>query len=182
METITWWDAWALWFSGQEVPGETYMGPLTILTWGRIGKIVSLIGGATVILDLIGTERLRVYGRRTKQEHAERIALFGRIDWVLYWPIFAVYVISASGWSLWLYNIGPNNDPLFSALGAWEYPVRYLMTAAAFILFCSGMLKLFQAAIPIIARALDTKRPAQAVRYLAAVLTLVGFHLDLLAS
>lgn len=32
--------------------------------WGRLGKILTFAGGATVVLDTIGAERLREWGKR----------------------------------------------------------------------------------------------------------------------
>jgi hypothetical protein len=49
--TIGYVEAWARWFAGQEVDPGLRMGPLTILWWGRAGKIATFIAGATVVLD-----------------------------------------------------------------------------------------------------------------------------------
>ena len=58
---MTVWYGDALWtrLTGQQVDGRLRMCGLAITRWGCAGKVVSFIGGTTVILDLLGTERLR---------------------------------------------------------------------------------------------------------------------------
>ncbi|WNV90302.1 hypothetical protein [Umezawaea sp. Da 62-37] len=57
------WDLWHHWLSGKKVD-EGHLWGLSILAWGRIGKGLQFLAGLTVILDLIGPERLRLFGRK----------------------------------------------------------------------------------------------------------------------
>ncbi|MEU7859251.1 hypothetical protein [Nonomuraea sp. NPDC049141] len=57
------WELWTRWLDGQQLTGATLWGqPLYI--WGRLGKALQFLAGLTVVLDLIGPEPLRAFGRR----------------------------------------------------------------------------------------------------------------------
>jgi hypothetical protein len=56
------WQAWKLWSSGKLTDDFLLYG-IRLLWWGRIGKGLELIGGLTIVLDIIGPERLRLLGR-----------------------------------------------------------------------------------------------------------------------
>lgn len=61
MNEISLFDAWALWLSGHLSQHLTLMG-VSIFWWGRLGKIMQLIGAATIIADIIGPEKIRKFG------------------------------------------------------------------------------------------------------------------------
>src|SRR5438067_2493779 len=63
MNNISLWQAWALWLSGDS-PHEMYLWGMKILWWGRIGKVVAFVASLTILADIIGPERLRVFGNR----------------------------------------------------------------------------------------------------------------------
>jgi hypothetical protein len=54
-------DAWTLWFAGHLSPNLTLWG-VTITWWGRIGKIMQVIGATTIVADIIGPEKIRRFG------------------------------------------------------------------------------------------------------------------------
>ncbi|WP_113699707.1 hypothetical protein [Nonomuraea lactucae] len=58
--------AWGLWMDNVQVNQHTLYG-FSILAMGRIGKVVSFFAGMTVVLDIIGPERIRQFGGRAKQ-------------------------------------------------------------------------------------------------------------------
>jgi len=55
--------AWYLWFAGRPLTDFTLLH-LPFLWWGRIGKCLESLGTLTVILDLIGPKRLRLWGKQ----------------------------------------------------------------------------------------------------------------------
>lgn len=55
--------AWATWWDGGET-GALPLGWLSVLWWGRVGKLLQFIAGLVVVLDLIGPEALRAFGQR----------------------------------------------------------------------------------------------------------------------
>lgn len=54
-------DAWRLWWEGHSVLDLELWG-LEITWWGRIGKVLQFVGALTVVLDIIGPERLLAFG------------------------------------------------------------------------------------------------------------------------
>jgi hypothetical protein len=63
MNRVSLWQAWALWLSGDS-PHEMYLWGMKILWWGRIGKFVAFAASLTIIADIIGPERLRIFGNK----------------------------------------------------------------------------------------------------------------------
>jgi hypothetical protein len=59
-------DAWTLWWSGRQLTDHTLYG-VSVLWLGRLGKFLAFLAGATLVLDLIGPERLKDWSRRTGQ-------------------------------------------------------------------------------------------------------------------
>lgn len=56
---------WARWFTGDQLGSERLWGwPLP--AWGRLGKVCQFVAGLTVVLDLIGSDRLRAFGSRLR--------------------------------------------------------------------------------------------------------------------
>lgn len=53
--------AWALWLSGNLPPNAMLWG-ISILWWGRFGKVMQFVGAITIIADIIGPERIRGFG------------------------------------------------------------------------------------------------------------------------
>ncbi|MDB6060743.1 MAG: hypothetical protein JWM78_846 [Verrucomicrobiaceae bacterium] len=58
MADLNWIQAWEQWRTGAQLSNATLWG-LSILWLGRAGKIAEFIGGATVILEIIGPDRIR---------------------------------------------------------------------------------------------------------------------------
>jgi len=61
-----WWQLWTSWWHGPLAADGQLLG-LSILAWGRVGKVFQFVAGLVVILDLIGPDALRAYGRRGRQ-------------------------------------------------------------------------------------------------------------------
>lgn len=65
MNNVTYFEAWKMWLSGESV-SQFYLFGLSILWWGRFGKIVGLVAGLIVISEIIGPERLLVWSSSLK--------------------------------------------------------------------------------------------------------------------
>src|SRR5262245_14209686 len=61
------WDVWSVWWSGRSAGGMPLWG-MTVLWWGRVGKLMQFSAGLTVILDLVGPDRLRHMGRAFEEK------------------------------------------------------------------------------------------------------------------
>src|SRR4051794_32158273 len=55
-------DAWVTWAHGTKLADNMNMWGAPMLVVGRVGKVVGFLGGAVVIVDLIGTDRIKEWG------------------------------------------------------------------------------------------------------------------------
>ncbi|SED59742.1 hypothetical protein SAMN04489727_8519 [Amycolatopsis tolypomycina] len=120
-----WWDLWMRWWAGEKVDGAQLWG-LPMLVWGRIGKGLQFAGGLTVVLDLVGPERLRAFGKRlyvvnwTKKvaSPAEGVSVVVAVVTLLAYLAFFALTLAGTvfGWAEHL--IRPVKD-----LVAWAKPV-----------------------------------------------------------
>ncbi len=69
------WDLWQEWASGNSTLGFELWG-VEMVWWGRIGKILQLVGALTVLVEVVGTERLL----RTGAALREATPFTGMID------------------------------------------------------------------------------------------------------
>lgn len=139
---------------------------MPILWWSRGGKIVSFVGGATLVLDLVGPDRLRELGRAPTR-HWGRITEMRNSTTLVLGIVGAVLPMAAL-------------VPTFltgSLIGLAILAVVMVGTLLAF-----GFVAAVHFGPPLLIRLLDTDKPAQVLRYVGAVMLLVGFHFDLLAS
>jgi len=65
VQTVSFWQAWGLWFDGQSVSGFRLWG-LPVLWWGRIGKLGQFTGGLVAIIDIVGVARISAWGERLR--------------------------------------------------------------------------------------------------------------------
>lgn len=66
-------EAWRLWSEGKSLTDYELWG-LSILWWGRAGKVIQFLGGLTILLDLLGPERLRRWGQGMAKGPFRKIA------------------------------------------------------------------------------------------------------------
>ncbi|MBB5155564.1 hypothetical protein [Saccharopolyspora phatthalungensis] len=76
MQSVGYWEAWSLWWSGTKLEDFAMWG-LPMLWWARIGKCLQFAGTAIVILDLVGPERLRAL-RNKGDKYAEKARRYVR--------------------------------------------------------------------------------------------------------
>ncbi|MEU0788816.1 hypothetical protein ABZ342_02040 [Amycolatopsis sp. NPDC005961] len=70
MQTVSFWQAWGLWFDGQSVSGYRLWG-VPVLWWGRIGKLGQFTGGLVAIIDIVGVARISAWGERLRARPVE---------------------------------------------------------------------------------------------------------------
>jgi hypothetical protein len=70
VQTVSFWQAWGLWFDGQSVSGFRLWG-LPVLWWGRIGKLGQFTGGLVAIIDIVGVARITAWGERLRARPIE---------------------------------------------------------------------------------------------------------------
>lgn len=61
MNEISIFAAWKLWLAGH-LPSDVIIWGVSVFWWGRLGKIMQLIGAITIVADIIGPEKIRRFG------------------------------------------------------------------------------------------------------------------------
>ena len=97
---VTYLEDWSKWWSGQSTADLRMLG-LEMLWWGRIGKVISLLSAMTILAEIIGPERLRVFSAalRSRIKLRQVAALAGQsFAWLLsMWT--SILGSSAKEWS-----------------------------------------------------------------------------------
>lgn len=162
-------EAWGLWLDNIQVNQHTLFG-VSILALGRIGKVVSFVAGMTVILDLIGPERLQRFGRRTTSADVDTFRPWHMATMILVLPGAAV--------ALFWYAVQDGyvtvSDTARTAVNMAFYGV-VLVTLFLFPRVTNWVIR-------GMGRLLQNPELEPRVRWGSVVLLMVGFHFDLLAS
>jgi hypothetical protein len=152
MADISYAEAWSIWFDGRSTLGHDLLG-LSMIWWGRFGKMLSFVSGAAVIVDLIGPERLSRYGERLTGFIGRR---GGFAPGAVAGAATAVIVILVT-----------------EVIG-----VPGLLQAALVMVFGAAAGSL----VMQISRAVQRPEFPSATRWMSLALFVIGFHFDLLAS
>jgi len=64
---------WRRWLAGDQL-GSVRLWGWPLLGWGRSGKVCQFVAGLTVVLDLVGPDRLRTFGGRLRGQSWRRLA------------------------------------------------------------------------------------------------------------
>ncbi|MEV4166670.1 hypothetical protein [Nonomuraea dietziae] len=158
-------DAWELWLQGAPISQHTLYG-CPMVTVGRLGKVASFMGALTVLLDLVGVEKLKAMSeaaQRWLDQHDSNVAENrlppGKGIYVLTFLISLVFIFFlARTFDEWTSAI-----PLYPAIAVFSY-LPALTLRILWLLLLGGRI------------------PAHPLRWIGFVLFVVGFHFDLLAS
>ncbi|WP_440103757.1 hypothetical protein [Streptosporangium sp. H16] len=163
MSDISYFEAWSMWLDGKSALGNDLAG-MPMIWWGRFGKIGAFVGGMTVVLDVIGPERIREFGVRIRHADpfGEQPYLFpaGQIIAALGAVAFIVAVLTGGG----------SMD-----LRTWLVIMVCWASALTLVFRLDRIAKL-------VASVLENPLPERIIRWVAVLLLVVGFHFDLLAS
>ncbi|GAA2209335.1 hypothetical protein GCM10009850_047930 [Nonomuraea monospora] len=158
--------AWDMWWDNVQVNQHTLHG-WSILALGRAGKVIAFLAGMTIVLDVIGPERLRNFSARYRKSDKDKL----RHKALAAGLCVAMAVTSVPAFIVfWM----TNDDP----------PSKHLAVAQIWIvtIFMILIPLLSPAAVRIFVKVIEQPKYERAVRWSAIALLLVGFHFDLLAS
>lgn len=173
LSSVGYLDAWARWAAGDPMLRNADLCGLPVLWWGRIGKVSAFLAGMTLILDIIGPERLRQFSERYLERRRPRRG-FGRpaavaavAGVILAWAIIRPGKVAILGTELTIYSYG-------------------FTTVTAGIALIISLALLTPTLLHGVRRALvyvfERDALARTVQTVSLLLFIAGFHFDMLAS
>ena len=185
MQEVGYFEAWSAWANGSTE--QLTLWGHTMLFWGRAGKIVQFAAALAIVAEILGPERIRAYGASMKTVSLE--SLFHSVtdqksnSAVLIIapavPLALAAAYYAVGWiSYWF---GPR-PVLYFWLGLVIFALLFIPAAYLSVLLVWGGSVLLDKALRGVARALEQPKVERVVKAVSAVLLVVGFQFDLLAS
>ncbi|MFI9812672.1 hypothetical protein [Saccharothrix variisporea] len=173
MSSVGYFEAWRLWFDGSSTLRDAELWGLPVLWWGRIGKLAAFLAGLTLIMDIVGPERLRQFSERYVRRNRSRLGIA--------WPA----VVGAAAGALLIWAVFFPGRVTFP--GGWiEVSSTGFTAVTAGIALVGSLALLVPVALQGIRRVLihvfERDALARTVQVVALFLFIVGFHFDLLAS
>ncbi|MFJ9553199.1 hypothetical protein ACIRPH_05255 [Nocardiopsis sp. NPDC101807] len=158
-------EAWTLWWSGQQLTEHSIHG-MSVLWAARVGKFMAFLAGTTIVLDLIGGERLIEWGRQIRgPKHA---ALSGRTAYLFAGLVGAPLVYVA-------HTAEQPNDPFF-IVGFRLLSILLIIGAFIATVWAGPRL------VTLVGNAFSNQKLERLIRGIAVPLFFLGFALDYLAS
>jgi hypothetical protein len=144
---------------------------LPLYWWARGGKIAEFIGGATVIIDLIGPERLRAWSTVRQARSHHRSAQIS--NFLILLLVIGTISLVSPGLAI----------PLSEDLYFYLYMISLVLLGHALQRVLSRPLRkmvgwLYRKVI----ETLEGDRPAYAWRVVGFMVLAIGFHFDILGS
>lgn len=155
-------EAWALWWSGQQLTDHTLYG-VSVLWLARAGKLLAFLAGTTIVLDALGSERLLEWGDRLKG--MSRVPRLVTIAFV-YAAVLA-----------WIAVARPTEVGLEFPARAWSF-----LIFAGLALVAVFAQEVFWLLVRLLGWVLARPRFEKWVRIVAVPLFFLGFALDYMAS
>lgn len=153
-------EAWWLWWQGVDVKPMSLHG-LPMLWVGRIAKFATFVGGLTILLDLVGPERVRHLAGRTRRRYHT-----GTYQLRYVWIGGTLTILGAvCGFLLELFP-----------------PGRLIIMLCVLILAVMSLVVSIPLALAGVADILESERSERVLRWAGFGLLAVGFSFDLLTS
>jgi hypothetical protein len=201
--------AWELWFQAR-LNEDAVLWGLTILWWGRLGKLAEFFGAALIVADIIGPEKLRVYGdalhqfaslsfarktfvdartfaraflREETQTVADYVEVLSRHKTGIFTVVTGYLMAALSLYEIWLANLAWWQFVLIAIISiiAWFAISPLLAIVAVFAIGLFGF-AIDKLIVTPMAWALMQPTPERVIKILSLALLIAGFHFDLLAS
>lgn len=190
MQSVGYWEAWSIWLSGQKVD-EFQMWNVPLLWWGRIGKLLQFTGGLSVVIDLVGSERLRrlseaisswrryLHLAMTSGSLANAPKFVVRLSWMIggVTAILGVAILAIAVREFPALRIDLP-QPHRAAIGLLSLVITFALTLA----LTYGISWIIGQALVVLAWLVHSEGPGHPMRWVAFILVIMGFHFDLLAS
>ncbi|MEV4013372.1 hypothetical protein AB0J35_22985 [Nonomuraea angiospora] len=174
MADIGYLDALQMWLSGNPALQDATLYGMSMLWWGRFGKILAFLGGMTVVLDILGPDRIREYGGRLRaipKSPTNRSSVWAAALTALGTCAAAIMgaVVDVA--------TGPGRERL-----ALTVLVIGVVIAVVWVTLAVTRSKLFESTFNGIAWVLEHRKALIWWRVVSFFALVIGFHFDLLAS
>jgi hypothetical protein len=194
MRDVTYWQAWSLWLDGKPTTDLRMWGE-PMLVWGRVGKVLQFLGALTVIVDIIGPDRLRRFGQDLRSETGvvRRIlavllvlrSTLGQL--VLGAGVLALILLVVVGPFLpdrpWIWDIFDDPTLLIIALAPFLVVLApYVLTMVVLGVAELGVWSLDRLLLQPLARALSSRPVDLWAKIAGFALVITGTKFDLLAT
>lgn len=153
-------EAWLLWWQGVDVKPMSLHG-VSMLWVGRIAKVITFVGGLTVLLDLIGPDRVRHLAGQTRRKYDTETH---RLRYV--WIVGMLTIVGSSC------GILLETFP----------PARLIIMFCVLIVAVMSLVVTTPLALAGIADLLESELSERLLRWFGFGLLAVGFSFDLLTS
>lgn len=177
MASISYFEAWGMWWEGKSTLGHDLFGVMSMVWVGRIGKILSFAGGLTLLLDIVGAERLQRLAPIVKNGGCLLVlACSGSVFFLV--PVVSDHMFFLVDLVERMPDIPVISFVLFVA--AFLVTMVLAVFGPIFLFYAPGLLVMWVQ--EQVARLLAHERNVTIMRIGALVCVVVGFHFDLLAS
>jgi hypothetical protein len=190
------WMAWSQWASGHTLHEQTMWG-LKMFWWERIGLFLEFLGGATIIVDIVGPQRLRACAQVVRRfrlltrwfgGHEDMAGKTGNLVGLLLvagcigYLLFLAWLLQLARAHLALVSV-----PFFSSLvGVLNFILRidllFLFVVVALQILRLGALILEKCIFDPLAHFLESERAPSVARVFAFIAIVLGAHFHLLAT
>ena len=168
------------WFKGAHVDNSVLWG-LKILWWGRIGKGAEFLAATVIVMEILGPERVRAFGRSLRPVAADKLIEWLAGRWILH-LVFIVAGLTICFLFLVQIRIWVETAP---ALASVSMIVFFALVIGLLFLWIWSITALGRVAAVVFNTVATTLRfPLldKVVKLAALFLLLFGFHFDLLSS
>lgn len=159
---ISYFEAWGMWLNGRSTLGNNLFG-MPMIWWARGGKIAAFVSGFTVVLDILGPDKLREFADRVRRINPNRLLTLERGAMVGLGAFSALAVLAVE-----LIRVGLVALQLAVVLGVIVIAATYTQVLGR--------------AIRKVADLIENPRTARWWRFVSFLIFIIGFHFDLLAS
>ncbi|WP_433701740.1 hypothetical protein [Nocardiopsis sp. CA-288880] len=155
-------DAWTLWWSGQQLTEHSIHG-MSVLWAARTGKLLAFLAGTTIVLDIIGSEKLIAWSKKAGENP--------RLKRIVVWTLFVLGAGVSLVFEFFAWRQGGFESPVYD-------PRLLFATGLVALLLGTSSRRL----AGWVGAALAREGIEKWVRWIAVPLFFLGFALDYLAS
>jgi hypothetical protein len=174
MASVGYFEAWSRWVDGDAGLRDAELWGLRILWWGRVGKFAAFLAGMTLVMDIIGPERLRQFSERYMRRHQVRrgftwmVGVAAAAGVFLVWAVFFPGTVRVLGVDL----ITVSSTGVTAVTAA-------IALAVSLVLLAPVLLNVLRR---ILIHVFENDALARTTQIDSLVLFTAGFHFDMLAS